>query len=186
MREFWTDFFHTSNFPMNVYAVLTVLAAPVTGHALGADFGLLVFNPAMPPVVGCVALTLLLLAGALVPLYFCDFPLDSSLRRGAVALIMAGALYLAYRYGEELAARIGVHTHLGMAFCFWWPALLALMTMFESRDEFEERHDTGPGVWAVICGRIVMARGAVGKLASHAPGVWSAIRRRVVVRKSEI
>jgi hypothetical protein len=183
MKEFWEDFSDTSNFPMNVYVVLTVLAAPLTGWALGARFGLLLFNPAFPPVVGGAALTLLLLAGALAPLYFADFPLASGWRRGAVALLMAGALYLTYRHGADVAAWLGVYQHLSMALCFWGPALLALLAMFEPRDDFEARQDTGPGVWAIIRGRIVMAWGAALKLASRAPGIWAAIRRRVVMAR---
>ena len=178
-KEFIEDFVDVSNFPTNLWFLVTGIAAVVTGWRLGAPFGELVFQPALAVGAGRLTLTILLFAASTVPLYFMDLPVESPLRKAGVALILSGSLALTYQGGAVVAAEIAppAWKPLGYALCFWTPTLLLGLPCFHEGRVGAYPKSLGPGIWALLSHRL--ARGKAGKPLTRTPGLCAVVRRRL-------
>lgn len=178
-KEFIADFADISNFPTNLWFLVTGVAAVVTGWRLGAPFGELVFQPALAVGGGRLMLTVLLFAVSTVPIYLMDLPVESPLRKAGVALVLAGSVALTYQCGAVVAAEIvpPAWKPLGYALCFWTPTLVLGLPCFHERRAGGYRKTMGPGIWALLSHRL--ARGKVGKVLTRTPGLCAVVRRHL-------
>ena len=140
MKEFLQEFCDLENFPVNVYIVLTVLGEPVTGWALGGPFGRLVFSGELSALPRRRSAGRAAVAGCGGAVRVCRTPIENPWRKLWVVLIMAGAVYAAFKFGDDAALRIYAHEWepLGPALLFWLPMALALAAMFEERDAYDQ------------------------------------------------